>query len=208
MMTSCISPDDLHLAVQALLGGRLVVFPTETVYGVAALAQNEAAVRSLYQAKSRPDHLALPVMVASSDLIPTIARPRPGFWALAERFWPGPLTIILPKTPALPDIVTAGGDTVGLRIPDHPLALELLRLVAAPLAVTSANRSGQPPARSATEARTQLDGRVSLIVDGGPAPGGQPSTVIDLTTEPPRILRPGPITAAAIGDAFPLPGLP
>jgi L-threonylcarbamoyladenylate synthase len=121
---------------------------------------------------------------------------------LRGTFWPGPLTIILPKTSALPDIVTAGGDTVGLRIPDHPLALELLRLVAAPLAVTSANRSGQPPARTATDARAQLDGRVSLIVDGGPAPGGQPSTVLDLMAEPPRILRPGPITAAAIADAF------
>lgn len=200
--TSTILPDDLDLAVQALLAGRLVVFPTETVYGVAALAKNEAAVRVLYQAKSRPDHLAIPVMVASPDLVPAIAWPRPGFWALAERFWPGPLTIILPKTPALPGIVTAGGDTVGLRIPDHPLALQLLRLVAAPLAVTSANRSGQPPARTADAARAQLAGRVSMIVDGGPAPGGQPSTVIDLTTEPAHILRPGPITSSAIAKVI------
>jgi len=202
MTTSCISPDDLYLAIRALHSGQLVVFPTDTVYGVAALAQDEAAVRLLYQAKSRPDHMALPVMVASPDLIPAIALPQPVFWTLAARFWPGPLTIILSKTPSLPGIVTAGGDTVGLRIPDHPLVLDLLRLVDAPLAVTSANRSGQAPARTATEAREQLDGRVSIIVDGGPTPGSQPSTVLDLTSAPPRILRPGPITASAIATVI------
>ncbi len=204
-MTSFISANDLHLAMRALLNGQLVVFPTDTVYGVAALAQDEAAVRLLYQAKSRPDHMAIPVMVASPHLVPAIALPQPGFWTLAERFWPGPLTIILPKTVTLPDIVTAGGDTVGLRIPDHPIALALLRLVNAPLAVTSANRSGQPPARTATEARAQLNGRVNIIVDGGLAPGGHPSTVLDLTSEPPRILRPGPITAAAIANVIAKP---
>ena len=203
IMTSCISANDLHLAAQALCSGQLVVFPTDTVYGVAALAQDEDAVRSLYQAKSRPAQMAIPVMVASPHLVPTIALPQPGFWVLAERFWPGPLTIILPKTSALPDIVTARGDTVGLRIPDHPLALDLLRLVAAPLAVTSANRSGEAPARTAAEAGEQLDGRVSIIVDGGLAPGGQPSTVVDLTSNPARILRPGPIRLSAIAEAVP-----
>ena len=202
MKISCISPNDLHLAVRALRNGQLVAFPTDTVYGVAALAQDEAAVRSLYQAKSRPDHMAIPVMVASPDLVPTIALLQPGFWALAERFWPGPVTIILPKTSALPGIVTAGGDTVGLRIPDHSLALDLLRLVDAPLAVTSANRSGQAPARTAAEAREQLGGRVSIIVDGGLTPGGQPSTVLDLTSDPPLITRPGPIAASAIATVI------
>ncbi len=203
IMTSCISPNDIHLAIRALRSGQLVVFPTDTVYGVAALAQDEAAVRALYQAKSRPDHMAIPIMVASSGLVPTIALLQPGFWALSERFWPGPLTIILLKTAAMPGIVTAGGDTVGLRIPDHPLALELLRLVDAPLAVTSANRSGQAPARTAAEAREQLGGRVHIIVDGGLAPGGQPSTVVDLTSVPPRIIRPGPIRSSAIAEAIP-----
>ena len=201
-MTSFISANDLHLAVRTLRSGQLVVFPTDTVYGVAALAQDEAAVQSLYQAKSRPDHMAIPVMVASPHLVPTIALPQPGFWALTERFWPGPLTIILPKTASLPGIVTTGGNTVGLRIPDHPIALDLLRLVDAPLAVTSANRSGQPPARTAEEARAQLDGRVSIVVDGGLTPGGQPSTVLDLTSIPPRILRPGPIAATAIVEVL------
>ena len=202
MKISCISPNDLHLAVRALRNGQLVAFPTDTVYGVAALAQDEAAVRSLYQAKGRPDHMAIPVMVASPNLVPAIALPQPAFWALAKRFWPGPLTIILPKTTALPGIVTAGGNTVGLRIPDHPLALDLLRLVDAPLAVTSANRSGQPPARTAAEVREQLNGRVHIIVSGGLTPGGQPSTVIDLTSAPPHIIRRGPITATAISEAL------
>ncbi len=204
LMTTLISSSDLHLAAQALLDGQLVVFPTETVYGVAALAQDEAAVWALYQAKSRPDHMAMPVMVASPEMVPAIAQPRPGFWALTEHFWPGPLTIILAINPpmpgvvALPEIVTAGGDTVGLRIPDHPFVLELLHLIDAPLAVTSANRSGQPPARTAEEALRQLEGQVRYVVDGGPTPGGNPSTILDLTLDPPRILRQGPIAPSDI----------
>lgn len=197
-MTTLISLSDLNLAVQALSESWLVAFPTETVYGLAALAQDEAAVQALYRAKSRPADMAMPVMVATPELVPAIALPRPSFWTLTEHFWPGPLTIILTKTAELPDIVTAGGDTVGLRIPDHPLALELLRLTNAPLAVTSANRSGWPPARTAHQARTQLEGRVQYVIDGGLAPGGHPSTILDLTQEPPRILRHGPIASGDI----------
>lgn len=207
-MTTLISSSDLYLAVQALKAGQLVAFPTETVYGVAALAQDKDAVRLLYQAKSRPDHMPMPVMVASPEMVPAIAQPCPDFWTLAEAFWPGPLTIILAKTApmtdaiTLPAIVTAGGDSVGLRIPDHPIALELLCLVNAPLAVTSANRSGLPPARTADEAYNQLEGRVRYIVDGGLAPGGQASTILDLTKEPPSILRQGSISPKAIANAL------
>jgi len=207
-MTTLISSSDLNLAVQALSESQLVAFPTETVYGVAALAQDEVAVHALYQAKFRPAHMAMPVMVASPEMIPAIALPRPGFWTLAEHFWPGPLTIILMRAVAmsgiaiLPDVVTAGRETVGLRIPDHPLALELLRLANAPLAVTSANRSGQPPARTAMEAQRQLASRVRYVVDGGLAPGGHPSTILDLTKEPPRILRHGPTTSETIARAL------
>ena len=159
-------------------------------------------MRALYAAKGRDFGVALPVMVASPDLVAEVAHPLPGFARLAARFWPGPLTIVLPKTPTLPDLVTAGRDTVGLRIPDHPLALELLRAVGMPLAVTSANRSGQPPAQTAAEALAQLAGRVHIILDGGPAPGGRASTVLDLTSDPPRVLRPGPITAAELTEAL------
>ncbi len=141
-------------------------------------------------------------MVASTAQIEQVARPLPGLDRLAERFWPGPLTIVLPKQPWLPLLVTAGGDTVGVRIPDHPLALAILQRVGRPLAVSSANLSGQPPARTAAQALAQLDGRVDVILDGGEAPGGQASTVFDLTTNPPRILRQGPVSAGEIGDCL------
>lgn len=192
--TPVIPAAQIETAVSTLLQGQVVVFPTDTVYGMAALATDPNAVAFLFATKNRPPDMALPVMVADIEQVSAIARPTPLFRTLAQRFWPGPLTLILPKTSVLPDIVTSGRPTVGLRIPDHPLALALLRAVAQPLAVTSANLSGQPPARTATEARAQLAGRVSMIVDGGPAPGGQPSTVLDLTQSPPVILRPGPIT--------------
>ncbi len=141
-------------------------------------------------------------MVASAAQIEQVARPLPGLDRLAERFWPGPLTIVLPKQPWLPLLITAGGDTVGVRIPNHPLALAILQRVGRPLAVSSANLSGQPPARTAAEALAQLDGRVDVILDGGEAPGGQASTVLDLTTAPPRILRQGPVSAGEIGDCL------
>jgi L-threonylcarbamoyladenylate synthase len=141
-------------------------------------------------------------MVAEAGGALGVARPLPGFWELAGAFWPGPLTIILPSAATLPPIVTAGGDTVALRIPDHPLALALLRRVGAPLAVTSANLSRQAPALTAREAWMQLDGRVDAIVDGGDAPGGQPSTIVDLTSPTPRILRRGPISESQIRAAL------
>jgi len=194
MSIRMLHPDQIEEAVRLLVEGGLVVFPTDTVYGVAALAEDAEAVARLYAAKRRPPHMAIPVMVAAPERVTAVARPLSGFWPLAEAFWPGPLTIILPKTEALPPIVTAGGETVALRIPDHPLALALLRAVDRPLAVTSANLSGQPPALTSEEARGQLEGRVDAILDGGRAPGGQPSTIIDLTRTPPQILREGPVT--------------
>ncbi len=190
-------------AVHILLDGGLVVFPTDTVYGVAASALQPDAVARLYEAKARPRTMAMPVMVAEPEQVTEVAQLLPGFWALAQAFWPGPLTLILPKTPLLPPIVTAGGNTVALRIPDHPLVLQMLAAARIPLAVTSANRSGQPPARTAQEAWKQLNGRVDVILDGGPAPGGQPSTILDLTQTPPRILREGPISRSDIKRVLP-----
>ncbi len=196
--TRLIAPHQLDVAVAALLAGELVVFPTDTVYGIAAVATDAAAAAALFAAKLRPSHVALPVMVAETQQVQIIAQPTPRFWDLARRFWPGPLTLVLPKTPVLPDVVTAGLSTVGVRIPDHAVALALLRAVAAPLAVTSANLSGQAPAIDASAALQQLRGRVACIIDDGPAPGGQPSTVLDLSQSPAVILRPGPISAEAL----------
>lgn len=201
-MTRIVSPADLDLIVQSLYEKRLVVFPTDTVYGIACLAESEEAVRGLYEAKGRDFRAALPVMVASTALIEQVARPIPGLDRLAEWFWPGPLTIVLPKQPWLSSLVTAGGDTVGVRIPDHPLALDILRRIDCPLAVSSANRSGQPPARSAAEALAQLNGRVDLVLEGGEAPGGQASTVLDLTASPPAVLREGPVPADRLWDCL------
>lgn len=201
-MTRIILPSDLGSIVQSLYEEQVVVFPTETVYGIACLAESDKAVRELFAAKGRDFGAALPVMIAESALIERVARPLPDLDRLAERFWPGPLTIVLPKQPWLPAPVTANGATVGVRIPDHPLALAILRQVAKPLAVSSANLSGQPPALNAAQALAQLDGRVDVILDGGDAPGGQASTVIDLTTDPPAILRAGPITAGALAEVL------
>ena len=198
MSTLLWQPHQWEDAVHILLEGGLVVFPTDTVYGVAASSLSPEAVARIYEAKERPRTMAIPVMVAEPDQVSEVAFPQPGFEALAQAFWPGPLTIVLPKTPVLPPIVTAGGNTVALRIPDHPLVLQLLAAARIPLAVTSANRSGQPPARTAQEAWEQLHGRVDVILDGGPAPGGQPSTILDLTHSPPRILREGPISLVDI----------
>ena len=196
--TRIIPPSQLDTAIDILREGGLVVFPTDTVYGVAALARDAAAVAAIYRAKQRPSNMPIPVMVGDPMAVSEIAIPAPGFRELADAFWPGPLTIILPRRATLPDIVTAGGDTVALRVPDHPLVLALLRVLNEPLAVTSANRSGHPPALTADDARVQLDGRVEAIIDGGPAPGGLPSTIIDLTRTPPQILRRGPVTEAQI----------
>ena len=151
-----LSDSQISLAAATLREGGLAVFPTDTVYGVAALARDEDAVARLFAAKGRDFRVALPVMVATVAGVNEVARVLPGFVELAEAFWPGPLTLVLPKLPVIPDLVTGGGDTVGLRIPDHPLALELLRLVDAPLAVTSANRSGHAPAAQPRKPGTSL----------------------------------------------------
>ncbi|RME85962.1 MAG: threonylcarbamoyl-AMP synthase [Caldilineae bacterium] len=197
-----LPPEAVDEAVQALLAGQLVVFPTDTVYGIGGLAEDEEAVRRIYRVKRRPFSMALPVMLADASAVATVARETAGFAALARAFWPGPLTIILPRQPALPAIVTAGGDTVALRIPDHPLALQVLRSVARPLAVTSANLSGHPPACTAAEALAQLRDPGILFLDGGRAPEGRASTIVDLTTTPARILRRGPISAQAIAQVL------
>lgn len=201
-MTRLVSPADLDSIVLSLYEEKLVVLPTDTVYGIACLADSEQAVRDLFAAKGRDFRAALPVMVASAALVDQVARPVPGLERLAERFWPGPLTIVLPKQPWLSPLVTAGRDTVGVRVPDHHLALAILDKIARPLAVSSANLSGQPPARNAAEALAQLDGRVALILDGGDAPAGQASTVLDLTSTPPAILRAGPLPADLLMHAL------
>jgi len=186
-------------AAELLRAGEVVVLPTETVYGLAANALNPEAVQRIYAIKGRPSHNPIIIHVASRQM----ARECTPVWPavadkLADAFWPGPLTMVLPKQPDLPDIVTAGGDTVGVRWPSHPFIQEVIKACGFPLAAPSANLSNQLSPTNALHVAKQLDGLVPLIVDGGQAQVGIESTVIDLTSNPPRVLRPGMIHAESL----------
>ncbi|TVQ63413.1 MAG: threonylcarbamoyl-AMP synthase [Phycisphaerales bacterium] len=189
-------------AAQRLRDGGVVAFPTETVYGLGADARDEAAVRRIYDLKGRPAHKPLTLHVSDSAM----ARPYARAWpqraqALTDRFWPGPLTIVLPRSALASDFVCAGADGVGLRCPDHPLTLALIRALGAPIVGPSANRSGEPPAASADEVRAVFDERDVYVLDAGPCPGRTPSTVLDLTDPQgrERILRAGALSAEQLG---------
>lgn len=200
MKTEILSADHpraLPCALEILKAGGLVAFPTDTVYGLGALAFDQAAIESLYPAKDRPPEKAIPILIAGAENLEEVADPIPMLARrLAERFWPGPLTIVLPKHPNLPAAVSAT-ETVGVRVPDHEIARALLR-AAGPMAVTSANLSGRESPRTAEEAMRQLNGRIPLVLDGGETPGGVPSTVVDISGAEPAILRAGPISLEQI----------
>lgn len=182
----------LARALAVLQNGGLVAFPTDTVYGVGALAFNDAAVGDIYTAKDRPVEKAIPVLIgATADLDKVTLEVPSSAVRLAARFWPGPLTLVVPKHPNLPDTVSVTS-TVGVREPDHTVARALL-VAAGPMAVTSANLSGQASPCTAQEVFAQLGGRIALIIDGGKTPGGVPSTVVDCTGKEIVILRTGPI---------------
>ena len=190
---------DIAKAVEILKEGYLVAFPTETVYGLGADATNASAIRRIFEAKGRPP--TNPLIVHVADI--ATAKKFAGNWPdsaqlLAEKFWPGPLTLVLPKSPAIVDAVTAGKNTVGLRVPNHPLALELLKQFNGPIAAPSANRSTRVSPTTAQHVREELGKVVDLILDGGPCTVGIESTVLDLTITTPVILRPGAITREQI----------
>lgn len=190
---SADAPNALPRALEILLSGGLVAFPTDTVYGLGALAFDEKAVGSIYNAKERPVEKAIPVLIGDTEDLSKVAGKIPMFAArLIARFWPGPLTVLVPRKPSLPEVVSATA-TVGVRVPDHDVARALLRM-AGPMAVTSANRSSQPSPTTAQEVLDQLDGRIALILDGGRTPGGIPSTLVDCAGEEIRVLREGPIS--------------
>ena len=186
------SDESLRRALAVLQAGGLVAFPTDTVYGVGALAFDGTAIESIYAAKDRPVEKAIPILIGDVTELERVGINIPETtWKLASRFWPGPLTILVPKRPELPDSVSAT-TTVGVRVPDHQVARALLK-VAGPMAVTSANISGAESPISAEEVQGQLGGRISLIIDGGRTPGGVPSTLVDCTGPKLKILREGPI---------------
>ncbi len=185
-------PEALSRALSVLQNGMVVAFPTDTVYGLGALAFDTQAIESIYAIKDRPAEKAIPILIGDLHDLNKVAISLPPMAAkLAARFWPGPLTLVVPKNPALPEIVSTA-PTVGVRIPDHPIARALLK-AAGPMAVTSANRSGQPSPTTAEEVMQQLNGRIPLVLDGGETPGGLSSTVVDCLGPEPVILRAGPI---------------
>jgi L-threonylcarbamoyladenylate synthase len=186
-------------AADLLRRGGLVAFPTETVYGLGASALDPAAVARIFTAKGRPSNNPLIVHLAGAGEVARVAADWPEAAALlAQRFWPGPLTLVLPRGPAVPDAVTAGGPTVAVRVPAHPVARALLVAAGVPLAAPSANRSNRLSPTLAEHVLRDLGGRIDLILDGGPTAGGIESTVLDLTTRPPRLLRPGLIAPAEL----------
>jgi len=231
MMTEVITvdadrpdPAAIRRAAECLRSGGLVAFPTETVYGLGAHALDRRAVARLFDAKGRPATDPLIVHVAAladatalAAEVPTVAR------ALALRFWPGPLTLVLPRAPVVPREVTAGLDTVAVRAPAHPVARALLGAVRLPIAAPSANLFSRPSPTQATHVLDDLDGRIEMLLDAGSTRLGVESTVLDLTQDPPVVLRPGAVTledlrailprvtsrapAFAAGAAMPSPGL-
>jgi L-threonylcarbamoyladenylate synthase len=187
------SPQAIPRALEILRAGGLVAFPTDTVYGVGALAFDGRAIESIYAAKERPAEKAIPILIADMQDMEKVGTDIPQTaYRLAACFWPGPLTCIIPKQPTLPEAVSATA-TVGVRVPDHEVARALLR-AAGPMAVTSANISGEPSPSTAKEVYNQLNGRIPLIIDGGRTPGGMPSTVVDCSTSELKILREGPLS--------------
>ncbi|MGA9534147.1 MAG: L-threonylcarbamoyladenylate synthase [Anaerolineales bacterium] len=199
--SSSESAGTLGRALEVLAAGGLVAFPTDTVYGVGADVFDDLAAQRLYEVKGRPERKAIPVLLPGVEALPMVvekvdARAR----RLAQAFWPGPLTIVLPKAQGIPMAVTAL-ETVGVRVPDHPVALSLLA-AAGPLAVTSANLSDAENSLTAADVERQLGGKIELIVDGGRCPGGQPSTVVSLDGEDLKILRPGPLTLEVLEAAL------
>jgi L-threonylcarbamoyladenylate synthase len=195
------SPDPAAIArgARLLQEGGLVAFATETVYGLGANALDASAVAKIFAAKGRPAGNPLIVHVAQLDDAKKLVNTWPALaQTLAERFWPGPLTLVLPKAACVPDLVTAGAPTVALRMPAHPVALALLRACNLPLAAPSANRSTELSPTLAEHVLAGLGDRIDLLLDAGPTTGGLESTVLDLTTDPPRMLRPGLVTIAEL----------
>ncbi len=197
-------PAIVAYAAAILRRGGLVAFPTETVYGLGANALDPAAVQSIFTAKGRPANNPLIVHVNSIDA----ARELAANWSssaqlLAEHFWPGPLTLILPMATQVPNVVTGGGETVALRIPRHPVAQALLQAVKLPIAAPSANRSTELSSTKADHVLNSLGGRIDMILDGGPTPGGLESTVVDLSGSVPLLLRPGLVSPQELRKFLP-----
>ena len=185
--------------IAVLRRGGIVAFPTDTIYGLGACADLPQAVERVYRAKGRPHSMALPLLLAHISQISEVASYVPPVaWLLAEKFLPGALTLVLLKSSSVPDIVTAGGKTVAVRVPAHPVPVALAEGVGKPIVGTSANLSGRPGSLTAEGVYCQFGDRVDLVIDGGRCPGGRESTIVDVTGEKPVILREGAISRQSL----------
>ncbi len=185
----------VETGIYILKQGGIVAFPTDTVYGLGACANIPKAVEHVYQVKERPQNMALPLLLAHISQISEVAEFVPQVaWLLADKFLPGALTIVLYKAKSVPDIITAGGRTVAVRVPAHPVPVALVQGLGAPVVGTSANLSGEPSALTAGEVYSQFGDNIDLVIDGGRCPGGRESTIVDVTGEVPVVLREGAIS--------------
>ena len=195
--------ENIENAAQMIRAGGLVAVPTETVYGLAGNGLNETAVREIYEVKGRPAVKPLSLMVPDESAMERYCEDvPPQAHALAKRFWPGPLTIVLKAKAEIPSIVLAGGKTVGLRCPDHPLTLKLLKSCGLPLAAPSANPSGEPSPKTAQQVLDYFDGKIDAVIDGGPCGIGRESTLIDMSSTPYQILREAALSEESIAQAL------
>ncbi|MFC1939495.1 L-threonylcarbamoyladenylate synthase [Chloroflexota bacterium] len=185
----------IEQGVSILRQGGIVAYPTDTVYGLGASASISEAIERVYKVKERPLNMPLPLLLADVSQIIRVAEPAtPVAWLLINSFLPGALTLVLPKSSSVADIITAGGTTIAVRIPSHPVPIALIEGLDAPIVGTSANLSGKPSPLTAEEAYYQLGSKVDLIINGGRCPGGKESTVVDATGEIPVVLREGAIS--------------
>jgi len=196
------SPGDMARAIEILKSGGVIAMPTDTVYCLAASLEHQEAIGRIFDIKGRATTKALPVLVADVIQMRQVVEMNPLAEILVRRFMPGGLTLILPRKSVIPDIVTGGRSSVAVRIPGHTLALYIIKAAGAPLTGTSANLSGQGSVREAGDVRTQLGNRVDMVLDGGCCPGGIESTIVDLTTPQPTIVREGAVPQAELEAYF------
>ena len=205
-MLDKLPPDikkQVEKGIAILKQGGIVAFPTDTVYGLGAWAGNQQAVERVYQVKERPQNIALPLLLAHTSQISEVAEPVPQIaWLLADNFLPGALTLVLSRANSVPDIVTAGGVTVAVRIPAHPVPVALVEGLGAPIIGTSANLSGKPSALTADDVYSQFGDKIDLVIDGGRCPGGRESTIVDVTRETPVVLREGAIALTELEQVW------
>ena len=207
--TSANLEDRIAAGVVALRAGGVVAFPTDTLYGLGADIACPTAVQSIVSMKARPMGMGLPLLLSNIEDLEQVAdEVAEWVWHLARQFWPGPLTLVVRRSNLVPDVVTGGRDTVAVRVPDHPVPRQLAGDLGRPLTGTSANLTGQPPAKTAAEVRQQLGTIVDLIIEGDPRPTGRESTILDVTGAVPRLLRPGAVNTQILQEHLTALGKP